>query len=113
MKALQAAMAERTDEELTRILTEDAPDYTEEALAAARDELTRRGGDPSALTARRGPPRGPPAESTERVKRLAIQSFGAFLVLGLGSALLPPLRVAAVAAFWIAVLLGLVWLGRR
>lgn len=107
MSALDEVMRARSDEELERVVTADAPDYTDEALDAARAELVRRGRDVSGLVARRGEPRGVPAESQERVKRLALQSFAAFLVLGAASFAIPPLAVLSSAAFWISVLLAL------
>lgn len=112
MSALEEVMRARTDEELERIVTADAPDYTDEAVAAARGELVRRGKDVSGLVARRGEPRGVPTEARERVTRLALQSFVAFLVLGAASFAIPPLAVLSSAAFWISVLLALWSIGR-
>lgn len=100
-------MADRPTEELRSICSDQAPDYTEEAQAAARAELERRGEDVTALVPRAGEPSGMSKESLARLDKLGLACLSVWLVLGALGTMIPPLRTLSSVFFWAAVLVGL------
>lgn len=107
MTRLEETMAAHATEALRRICSDDAPDYTEEARAAARAELARRGEDVSALRARAGEPSGVPAESQAKGDRLLTLAVAGWLLFGALGQMLEPLGVLSTVCFLAAVILGL------
>lgn len=96
---LREAMGARTTDELRRICTDDAPDYTEEALSAARDELRARGEDVSSLVAGERAPTEAGSPARNAAVGLVVLLFGAAAVAPFRSAMPTWALVAIEAAF--------------
>jgi len=103
----EQTMRAHSVEELRRICTVDAPDYTAEALAAARAELMHRGEGVSELKARVGEPTGASRTSDAKASRLLTLAIVGWLGFGALSMMLEPLRVLSTVCFLATVILTL------